>query len=100
MIGNGINELFCRLLGSDLEKLQEIFLRKGILEFIESNSRIRMMNRIIEIMNHSDNGKDRVFEEQIKFLTLDDISIESKLIINIYTCRSNDPFKPFFHVEY
>jgi len=59
-----------------------------------------MMNRIIGIMNQTDNGEDIVFEEQIMFLTLDDISIESKLIIHVYTCRSNDAFKPFFHADY
>lgn len=38
--GSGVNELYCNLIGSDLEGMREMQARKGLLEFIEPNSRL------------------------------------------------------------
>jgi hypothetical protein len=45
-------------------------------------------------------GEDKIFEGYLTFLTLDDISIDSKFVVRTYACKSNDPFKPFFHENY
>jgi len=76
-------------------------MRKGILEFIESNSRIKVLNHIMQMANSGvTDGEDKIFEGYLTFLTLDDISIDSKFVVRTYACKSNDPFRPFFHENY
>jgi len=40
--GAGFNELSSRFMGCDLDSMQEIFIRKGILEMAEAESRWRV----------------------------------------------------------
>jgi len=55
--GAGFNELSSRLLGCDLDSMQEIFIRKGLLELTEAESRWRVMNRLVDMALHYYHGE-------------------------------------------
>ena len=44
--GEGMNEALVKLLGCDLDSMQTLSIRKGILNFIEESSLWKMINHV------------------------------------------------------
>ncbi|KAL4490346.1 hypothetical protein ABPG72_004385 [Tetrahymena utriculariae] len=99
MIGNGMNQSFLKLLGCDFQSMQDILMRKGILDFVESKSKWKLLKRIVD--NLKLRGEHKVhYEDRIEMITLDDILIDANFSSGLYNCQANRIFENFFHPEY
>jgi len=48
IIGNGMSERLINLMGCDLDRMQRITMRKGIINFLESKSKWNLCKVILE----------------------------------------------------
>jgi len=85
--GNGLNEGFGRLLGCDLESLQAISIRQGIINFIEENSSWNLINKFINL-RMSRFQEDSHFKGNMSVVTLDEIVLDVEFSLDIYLCKS------------
>ncbi|KAL4440870.1 hypothetical protein ABPG74_013851 [Tetrahymena malaccensis] len=99
MVGNGMNQSFLKLLGCDFKSMQDILMRKGILDFVESKSKWKLLKRIVD--NLKLRGEDKFhYEDRIEMITLDDILIDANFSSDLYNCQANRIFENFFHPDY
>jgi len=89
--GTGMTEAFVKLLGCDLQSMQAISMRKGIISMIDDESRWQLLNKIINLVK-SKMQEEFHYKGNMNLITLDDIVININFSVDSFLCKSGEVF--------